>query len=122
MRIETATSLAICVLGASIPLTWVSTQVPIRLGMIAVSIAAVIPFGIVAATAWAVRKDVRASRVTVVVAGLVLGIGIGGWASVPEGDPFTLMLVGLLLVPPVQVLVWIAGALVSGRRDKSSTH
>lgn len=117
MRVETWVSLVVCLLGAAVPLAWVSPHLPERLGLLLAAGVAVMPFAVVAATAWAARTDRRVARVVAVVAALVLAIGLGGWGwAAQDREGFALMLAGLLFVPGAQLLVWLGGAVVAGRR------
>jgi hypothetical protein len=121
MRVETWVSFAACLLGAAVPLAWVSSHLPERLGLLLAAGVAVVPFAVVAATAWAARTDRRAARSVAVVAVLVLAVGLGGWWwAAQDREGFALMLAGLLFVPGVQLLVWLGGAVVCGRRSRQA--
>lgn len=119
MRIETVVSLAACLFGAAVPLAWASAHLPARPGLLLAAGVAVVPFAVVAATAWAARTDGRAARVVAAVAVLVLAVGLGGWWwAARDREGFALLLAGPLLVPGTQLLVWLAGAVVSGQRGR----
>jgi hypothetical protein len=118
MRTETCLSLALCLIGAAVPLAWLgpglaeSPQAWLVAGII------LAPFAAVAGTAWACRRDPRAARVTAAVAVLVLVVAAGGWWwAARDREGWWLLLTALLLVPPAQFLVWVGGAVVSGRRS-----
>jgi hypothetical protein len=116
MRVETWVSLALCLIGAAVPLAWVSPHLPERPELLLAAGVAVMPFAVVAGTAWAARFDRRTARSVVVVVGLVLAIALGGWWwAAQDHEGFTLMLAGLLFVPGAQLLVWLGGAIISGR-------
>lgn len=117
MRMETWVSLAVCLLGAAVPLAWVGPQLPERPGLLLAAGVAAVPFAVVAATAWLVRADRRAARGVAAVAALVLAVGLGGWVwAARDRDESALALTGMLLVPGAQLMVWLGGAVVSGRR------
>lgn len=120
MRIETWVSLVACLIGVAIPIAWLAPGLVESLRVWLVAGVVVTPFALVAGTAWAVRHDRRASRVTAAVALLVLVIGLGGWWwAAQDRQGIWLLLVGLLFVPAAQLLVWVGGAVLSGRRSAS---
>lgn len=117
MRREVWVSLIACLIGAVIPLVWLGPHLLEGLPPLFAAVTSVVPFILVTGTAWSVRRDPRASRVLAVVALLVLGVALVGWAWAIATDPLWLVPVGLLFVPTAQVLMWLAGAAVSGRRQ-----
>ena len=121
MRGETWVSLSACLIGVGIPLAWLGPRLLEGLVPVIAGVSA-LPFALVAATAWSVRRDSRASHVVAVAAVLVLAIALIGWGwAFSDGEGFALVLVGLLFVPITQVLVWFAGAVIAGRRGRHPT-
>src|SRR4051812_8168435 len=110
MRLMTWSVFAPCTVGVAVPLAWAAPHLPQLHGFVrlAGAVIAAFPFAVVAATAWVVRDDRRASRVTAAVAWAVLAVGVGGWWWAAQDQlGFGLVLVGLLFVPGAQMLLWL---------------
>jgi uncharacterized membrane protein len=118
MRGETWVSLIACLIGAMTPMAWLSPQLHERFELLLPMGVAVLPFSLVAGTAWSARYDRRAARVAAIVSVLVLAIALFGWRwALQDPDGIALILAGLLFVPVSQLLVWLSGAIISGRRN-----
>jgi hypothetical protein len=123
MRGETWVSLGACLAGAVIPVAWLGPHLLEGFVPWLAAGVCVLPFALVALTAWSVRRDRRAACVAAAVSLLVLAIGLAGWSwAVRDREGGALILAGLLFVPGTQVLVWLAGAVLAGRRREDDAR
>jgi hypothetical protein len=110
-------TLLACLLGAAVPITCVGSALlewPLAWLLVALATS---PFLLVVGTALVARKDGRASVTLAVVAGLNLLIGLAGWSWVFSDREGIALLIGLFGIPLTQLFVWLAGAVVAGRRS-----
>src|SRR5689334_12730042 len=115
MRVVTWLAFSVCLVGLAVPLVCLRPWPPDRLGLLPVAGIAIAPFAAVAGTAWVVRADRRAARGVVAVAALALAFGLVGWTWAASDSEGFAVLLALFVVPPAQFLVWIAGAVFTGR-------
>lgn len=117
MRAETWVSLGACLIGATLPLRRIAPHAAEQPRLLPAAGMVVLPFVLVAGTGWATRADRHAARVVAAVSMLVLVVGLSGWSwAVMDREGNALILTALLFVPAAQLLIWLGGAVISGRR------
>jgi len=115
MRRDTATSVAVCILGI---ITTVAGMVCCGMFDSSLLTLLLIPYLVVGLTAWTVSNDKDARHITKVVAILVFLISLAGWFIAYQQDDGSLAVGGMiLLMSVVQVLVWIGGLIMSRKGE-----
>jgi hypothetical protein len=109
-------TLLACLLGAAVPVAYFGPaplDTPFAWLVTGLSL---VPYLLVGGTAWVARRDRQASVALAVVAVTNLLIGLAGWAwafADREGGALLIVPFG---IPLAQLLAWLAGAVVAGRR------